>query len=290
MGAQELLASEEDETSGPRQKLRYWSEGVLATTSAVIGKYGWLSRTKAREQGGRSTADLVADYLDAIIFKDQKRREEILPDGVSEEDAQSAKVALEWAQSVLPLRDNDLNDYMWNLRVVSSQEAVTYRELGLLSSLLPTYQREMGREIERQTKAKVGANSDFFGTDGKREVFDLTLLGIKKLSRHQFSRYDEPVTYLHRFVDDHGNVAVWYGSSELAEEADYGKKFKVKATVKGHEEYNGVKQTKLTRVSEYEVAAVKPRQKRPKAQPLSAPSALPPAEISGDTTLNEISF
>ena len=288
MGAQELLASEEDEEHGPRQRLRYWSEGVLAATSAVIHKHGWMSRKAAREQSGKATADYVADYLNAVIFKDYKRAEEILPEGVSEEDAQSAKAALEWAQSVLPLRDKDLNDYMWNLRVVSSQESVTNRELGLLASLLPVYQREIGREVEARAKAKVGANSDFFGTDGKREVFDLTLLDIKELAGQKFSYYDDAVVYLHKFIDDNGNVAVWYGSSRLAPEADYGKKFTVKATVKGHEEYNGIKQTKLTRVSEYEVAAPKPRAKRLKAQPLSALSANPPPAAS--ESLSELSF
>ena len=280
MGAEELLGSEEGE-NGPRQRMRFWSEGALAVASAVISKHGWKSRTKAREDGSVATANHVDDYLSAMALHDTKRCEEILPDGVGEEDAHLAAAALGWARDVLPLRDKELDDYMWNLRVVSSQEAVTARELGLLCSLLPTYQRELSRDVERKARAEaranVGATSDYFGTDGKREVFELTLLDIFEMTRTKHSYYDSGVTYLHKFIDDNGNVAVWYGSSSLGSKADYGKKFTVKATVKGHEEYKGVKQTKLERVSEYEVAAIKPRRKRLSSQPLSAPSAEPPA-------------
>jgi len=280
MGAEELLASEEGE-SGPRKHMRFWSEGALAVANAVIKKHGWKSRSKAREDGGVATANLVDEYLSAMAVHDTKTCERILPDGVSEEDAHVAQAALEWAQDVLPRRDKELNDYMWNLRVVTGQEAVTARELGLLSSLLPTYQRELSRDVERkareEVKAKVGASSDYFGTDGKREVFELTLIDVMELNRDKHSYYDSGVTYLHKFIDDNGNVAVWYGSSRLAPKEDNGKKFTVKATVKSHEEYKGIKQTRLERVSEYEVAAPKPRRKRLAAQPLSAPSAEPPA-------------
>lgn len=284
MGAEELLASESEEGEhGVRRRNRYWSEGVLAVTSAVVAKYGWLSRTKSREGGGVASADLVARYLDAMTYHDDKECKSVLPDGVSEEDARLAAQALEWAQSVLPLRDKELNDYMWNLRVVSSQEAVTARELGLLASLLPTYQRELSRDVERKAKANIannaGASSNFFGTDGKREVFNLTLIDVMELNREKHSYYDSGVSYLHKFLDDDGNVAVWYGSSKLGEKSDYGKKFTVKATVKGHEEYKGVKQTRLERVSEYEVPVTKVRvgrRKKVEAQPLSAPSIEPP--------------
>ncbi len=51
-------------------------------------------------------------------------------------------------------------------------------------------------------------------------------------------------THLHILVDDAGNVAKWFASSERL---DAGKTYSIKATVQAHDVYQGSKQTVLTR-------------------------------------------
>jgi hypothetical protein len=55
---------------------------------------------------------------------------------------------------------------------------------------------------------------------------------------------------LHTFEDGQGNAAVWFSSGRALK---IGKTYEIKATVKEHGEYNGIKQTVLSRCKEAEV-------------------------------------
>lgn len=53
------------------------------------------------------------------------------------------------------------------------------------------------------------------------------------------------VTYIYHMNDPNGNYFVWFASTAALE---VGETYDVKATVKQHSEFNGVKQTVVTRV------------------------------------------
>lgn len=93
--------------------------------------------------------------------------------------------------------------------------------------------------IERE--AKQGATSEHFGEVKKRAEYVLTL------TRYSTSEGEYGVTHICGFEDADGNRAVWFASVDP--EMDLGKSYKVKATVKSHGDYRGVKQTTLTRVA-----------------------------------------
>lgn len=61
-------------------------------------------------------------------------------------------------------------------------------------------------------------------------------------------------SFLYRFEDEKGNSLVWFASSKQDMEPD--KTYKIKATVKRHNEFRGRNQTQLTRVKV--VGLVKP--------------------------------
>ena len=83
----------------------------------------------------------------------------------------------------------------------------------------------------------------------KRYELELTLTKILEFES-QFGRVQ-----FHIFFDDNENQFVWYANNtEIAIKnddrvVDIGDKIKVKGTVKKHKEYNGIKQTVLTRVT-----------------------------------------
>lgn len=88
---------------------------------------------------------------------------------------------------------------------------------------------------QREESAKV---SEYVGQIGERitvEVAEMKLLTSWES--------DYGYTYLYRFVDNAGNVLIWFASRPI-EDAK-----KIKGTIKSHSERDGVKQTVLTRCS-----------------------------------------
>jgi hypothetical protein len=93
---------------------------------------------------------------------------------------------------------------------------------------------------EREREASKNRNSsEYVGTVGDRKEFSLL---VEKVigCEGQFGMY-----FINLLKDEDGNVFVYMGSKSFG---DYeGQNVTVKATVKEHSEYNGVKQTKIAR-------------------------------------------
>jgi hypothetical protein len=105
---------------------------------------------------------------------------------------------------------------------------------------------EWRKELERREKARKRAEeheaetgSGYVGEVGKRMNFKVH--GGTCLSSWE-TQYG--FTYLYKFYDAHENVLVWYASGPI-EDVELVRE--MKATVKVHNEYNGVHQTVLTR-------------------------------------------
>lgn len=99
-------------------------------------------------------------------------------------------------------------------------------------------------ELKIKRDAEKAATQDkliYVGTIGKREVFKLKLEKMFSFDGH-FG-----LKVLHKFSDANGNQLIWWTGDWFGEA---GQEFEVKATVKAHEEYNGAKQTVLSRVKD----------------------------------------
>lgn len=195
----------------------------------------FLSKGKAQEQERISTADAVWNEIHNKELKFENRTVK----EISEESKQLANDALEWAIS---LKDkNDLSDYQHNLQLSCEVNAVDWRSSGIVASLITAYQYEK-EMIEKKEKIKEERkDSEYFGTVGERQEFTLEV--IKKTG---FST-QYGWTVLHIFKDQNGNVATWFSSNK---EFDEGQTVVLKATIKEHREYDGTKQTVLTRCNE----------------------------------------
>jgi len=148
----------------------------------------------------------------------------------TDESSEIVEAALEWIKM-----QNADNDYMHNLITICNSEYIDYKGMGIAASLIPTYYRSLKtKEEEKEEKVE----SEFVGKVNDKIEIEVTL--IKKFS------YDTiyGTTYIYKFEDQSGNTLVWKtGSKELKEN----EKYKVKGTIKEHEEYRGEKQTQLTR-------------------------------------------
>lgn len=208
---------------------------------ANIRVNGWLGRTAARDRGvsGTATADRAWDVMCPPTAKAREEIErkypELLP---TAEDAAKATAALAWTDQHLHGNGTVLTDYEHNLSVVVTAGVVDGRLGGIGASIVVYWERQIGRQIEREKRAARGATSQYFGTVSKRETFRLTVEKIFDIDGNY------GVTHVHLMADANGNVAIWRASSERL---DVGCTYDVRATVKRHEEYKGTKQTMLTR-------------------------------------------
>jgi len=222
---------------------------------------GWCSRTESKASyiPKLATVDAALGCFDDKIWNQfsADTQAKLTP---TEEDEQKAIAAIAWAQE---LPADVTNDYLWNIRVVSHREQIGPREAGLAGSIIAAYNRHMEQEMAR--KYELDHPSEHFGEVGKREIFTLTVMGLREMDN------DYGLTTLVSFRDPAGNRAKWFCSGSSSLEVDHTYTFK--ASVKAHEEYKGSKQTTLTRVAIFDAAAEAQRKADAKAAKKAAKMA-----------------
>jgi len=188
--------------------------GFLAVVAAAIESKGWTPRSKA-DYDHPATVDVVLANEGKIQASDANIAE--------------AQEAIQWGQNLTPK-----SDYEHNVQVVCSASYCSFRNTGILASVLASYRASRNRAVE-------AAKSEYLGKVGDKVQWTLTLR-----SRYVMDGMYGATTIL-TFVDSCGNVIVWKASGVQLDEDARGTVFVVKGTIKKHEEYKGTKQTLLTR-------------------------------------------
>lgn len=199
-------------------------KGYLTYVAGCIRQWGWVSRTRARDDY-RLLATADEAWYNMVKAQGPQRNFRPTP-----EDEALAEEVLKWGKGLA--QQKDLSEYLWNLRTIALSEVVTPKTAGLAASMVVAYTTEKNKAVEAKT-------SEYFGQVGQRGEFLLTVTEDRRLE----SIYG--LTILYKFVDSAGNMAVWFASNGV--ELKVGQTYRVRATVKAHEEYQGVKQTVLTR-------------------------------------------
>lgn len=208
----------------------------LDYSAAHIRVNGWCSRTRARDGGGRATADVVFDQLTGI--PDNKARPQYTEP--TEADTIKADAALEWAQGIDPRTDND---YLSNIRVVANVPYMPFRSAGLAASIVSSHGREETRREERaRRESDPRGPGAYVGERGKRAEFTVQMVADPQ---HIESAWG--VSRLYRFEDADGNALVTFSSVDLGIEKNTW--VRIRATVKQHTQYSNRAQTQLTRVT-----------------------------------------
>lgn len=231
---------------GGRGERYYKTETILRYVAETIKHFGYV-RT---QDSGRSTADRSFDYYCVNYgggwMMEQVRKElfkEMEAVGFNEDSSDTVQLvtdALAWIAS-----QEESNNYIHNLKTTCSLEYVTGRNLGILASLFPTYNRELEYQAEKAERERKWAaeraseaNSNHIGKVGDR--LTVKIHSVKCITSWET---DYGITRIYKIVDENGNVYTWKTGNFIAEE-DINV---LKGTVKEHKEYRGIKQTELTR-------------------------------------------
>jgi len=223
--AAELVRAAETQI-GPAYQERFSLELFLALTSATIRKDGWVSRKKAREayENGAKGLSATADMVWHMLAEDKIR--EYIP---SPQDHELAVMVEVWAGD-LP---EPVEDYLWNLRAIAQAGWVDRRMAGFAASMVSAYQR---------AHQALTPQGEWIGEIGGRLTLALLLKQFKVTEPIDPS---QPRWYIYKFADDVGNAVTWITSCNRRLEE--GRVYQVKATVKKHSEFRGVRETCINR-------------------------------------------
>ena len=125
-----------------------------------------------------------------------------------------------------------------NCSVFAKGEYVTAKQVGRLAYMPLAYEHYMERKAREEQRANTENISAYVGEVGTRLTLDLTAAVLLTSWYNDFG-----TTYLYKFADEAGNVFIWYASRPI----ELQERMTLKATIKAHNERNGVKQTVLTR-------------------------------------------
>ena len=215
------------------------TEYFIALSFEAVSRFGWSSRSKP---DGEPTADRVLHAIscnNGVLRSDNKWES-----GYELSDVSSARAAsaIKWLSTV----DTSKSNYMNNIKQLGTSPTFERKYAGYVASIATAYQRAMSKKQEEEKEI---ATSHHLGELKQRMKFDnLVLVGCFACNGHYGA------TYIHRFLDADNNVLTWFSSSrdygyelDLHEVERSRARFTGKATVKKHDEYNGVKQTVITR-------------------------------------------
>lgn len=207
----------------------------LSWVAYSVRKYGYVTRKAARDRG-HDAVSTANDAWDTMVAYATKKGFSVPL--YTEDDVDVAEKTIEWVAKIGEKDPAKRSEYEHNVYVAVNEGIMEYRHVGLVASAVSCYLRS----LEEANKNKSLKDSKHVGSVKDRLTFNVTLL-----SKTGFDGYFG-WTVVHKFLTDDGNVLVWFatGSAEFKEDESY----KVKATVKKHDEYKGVAQTVVNRVTE----------------------------------------
>lgn len=210
------------------------TEYLLTLAVGAIQLHGWRSKAKAYEEGGVSTAQLVSDCLSNSLAA-ATRRERFTA------AADPARVAAVLRYVREDLRE-DGSEYVANLRACTAPDLVGYRNFGLVTSAVASYDRHVAQLAERARAERATGASEWVARPKDRITVDVEIVSTSPISGYD----DRPSTVV-KMVTSDGDALTWFATGVI--DWDPGSQMRVRATVKGHTVFRGTKETRVTRVA-----------------------------------------
>lgn len=182
--------------------------------------------------------DVTVDVtLDAMFGRGVYYNEQT-PEVAADEEIEEVN---KYAESV----SDDQYGYFRNAKLAWAKKFVEYRDLALLASFIGTYFKNKAELAKQETNSRATKYVGNVGDKIQIEVKSIRVLYRK--SNSMFSYYAEPSS-VYEIIDNDGNTFICYSTKDLLNAK------LLKATIKGYNDYRGIKQTIITRAKVLETA------------------------------------
>jgi len=215
------------------------AETTLIAAVTMIRVFGWISKGQAANDVlATSTATRVSAWLSPGPNPPAWFQDVTDAGGTTEADVAKADEVMGWVLGNLAERSR-LSDYEHNLVLAMQDEDVDAKRLGLICSAVSAYYRHLERSEEIRAQAKV---STWIGQP-KQRLKGLT--GKVTTCRHFESDYGTRTML--KMATAEGAIVVWWASKAI--DVTPGTNLKMDATVKAHQNFQGVAETVVTRAT-----------------------------------------
>lgn len=205
---------------------------VLATAWAVIKHHGYV---RSRETG--ATVQVVGALLDPRNEYDRKAVREYAP--YIQDAAAMGELIRDF---ILSDEFSGHGEYVINLKAVAGAHLVTGRNLGLLVSAPQAWAKTQERTLIRERERAALVN-EHYGTVKQRVELRVRITSVRAGNDNGFGA---PAIYT--LVSEDGHVFKWFSSQWALGETPTGEEYlALRGTVKAHGEWQGQKETVLTR-------------------------------------------
>lgn len=212
--------------------ISHGTEYVLALAWALIKLDGYKPSSG---YGSTTKGDVFSVLYPPLVitqeYRDWTARVRVLA-------AEAAERAAEVRAFILSDAFSGTSEYVRNLKAIAAADSVSDKNIGYLVSAPQAWARHLERTLVREVKA-AEAPSEWVGQPGDKVTVTATIRTVRFIN----GRFP---TVLYTLRDDAGHIYTWFASSEaLGDKTE--ETVTIKATIKGHDEFRGIKQTVLTR-------------------------------------------
>lgn len=228
-----------------RAKAEFSTNLMLHIAAECIRKFGYQRIKGSTYPTSYRMYDMWCVYTRADIKSDKRTSEEVYDDyrycsfsPFADENKKSVEEALGWI-SELNTSEN-CSSHLQQLKDACTSEYVHKHDFGLIASLFTCY--KTNSEIKSNSDGIEAAKitSDYVGQIGDK--IDFNVKSVKLKCTIQANPKFKPTRVL-EITDEVGNVYVWNTTTDVRLE----KVSHCKGTIKDHNMYMGVKQTRITR-------------------------------------------
>ena len=182
--------------------------------------------------------DIVKQFGYVKSCEDNSTKTQLMIEvGKTEPSEESKKLAEEMKEYYSRIDYKDLTDFQCNIKNLLQSGYTRIRNLGYIAYAPVDYLRMKEQQEQEQLRNEAKGNSEYIGNIGEKITVDLKEAKIITSWETVYG-----ITFLWKFITTDGNTLVWKASRYQECEPKH-----ITGTVKDHKEYDGEKQTVLTR-------------------------------------------
>ena len=180
----------------------------------------------------RKYKENLLEFVNELVINSKYQNEYYYYDKHEKELEKEANKTIEY---ILKMNNKENNEYLHNLQQIFNNRFMDAKFIKYILYCTKLVQLD---KVKKEANKENKKPSNYVGEIKDRLDLNLTLFNIIELEGYY------GLSYLYLFKDNEGNIFKWITASKKLENNTA---YKIKATIKNHEEYKGIKQTVLTR-------------------------------------------